>query len=370
MNLKGGEKKGMIMIGMKSIGIDVGKRRCIVCIMNEDGSIMERTGYDNTLEDATKFAKKIKQEYGECKAACETTGNMWIKTFEAFESQDIPIKLANTFKMKIISETSAKTDIIDARKIADLVRIDMIPRCYVAPADIRDNRQLLRHRISLVQDRTKVINRVRSLLDKYDIKIGGSEIHSKKSLKQLAEANLRGDNDQFMLRQCVRHLQYLNDEIKHTEENIARQASKSDYAQILTSMTGIEIFSAMLITSEIGDISRFSTAKQLVSWAGMCPRVYQSGDTTHHGRIKKDSNRRVNWIMIQAANTAVRHDARMKRFYEQVKQRHGGNHPIAITHVANKMITIIWHMLTTMTAHSTKNNELYQKKLKKISDAQ
>ena len=141
----------------------------------------------------------------------------------------------------------------------------MIPRCYVAPADIRDNRQLLRHRISLVQDRTKVINRVRSLLDKYDIKIGGSEIHSKKSLKQLAEANLRGDNDQFMLRQCVRHLQYLNDEIKHTEENIARQASKSDYAQILTSMTGIEIFSAMLIASEIGDILRFSTAKQLVS---------------------------------------------------------------------------------------------------------
>ena len=104
--------------------------------------------------------------------------------------------------------------------------------------------------------------------------------------------------------------------------------------------------------------------------SGMCPRVYQSGDTTHHGRIKKDSNRRVNWIMIQAANTAVRHDDRMKRFYEQVKQRHGGNHPIAITHVANKMITIIWHMLTTMTAHSTKNNELYQKKLKKISDAQ
>ena len=135
-------------------------------------------------------------------------------------------------------------------------------------------------------------------------------------------------------------------------------------------MTGIEIFSAMLIASEIGDISRFSTAKQLVSWAGMCPRVYQSGDTTHHGRIKKDSNRRVNWIMIQATNTAVRHDDRMKRFYEQVKQRHGGNHPIAITHVANKMITIIWHMLTTMTAYSTKNSELYQKKLKKISDAQ
>ena len=374
MNPKGGEKKGLTIIGMKkigtkSVGIDTGKRRCVVCVMNEDGAVMERTGYDNTLEDATKFAQRIKQEYGACKDACETTGNMWIKTFEAFESQNIPIKLANTFKMKIISETSVKTDIVDARKIADLVRINMIPRCYVAPADIRDNRQLLRHRISRVQDRTKVINRVRSLLDKYDIKINGSEIPSKKSLKQLADTNLRGNNDQFMLRQCVRQMQYLNDEIEHTEEKIAQQASKNDYAQILTSMTGIEIFSAMLIASEIGDISRFSTAKQLVSWAGMCPRVYQSGDTTRHGRIKKDSNRRVNWIMIQAANTAVRHDDRMKRFYEQVKQRHGGNHPIAITHVANKMITIIWNMLTTMTLYSTRNNELYKRKLKKISNA-
>ena len=160
MNPKGGEKKGLTIIGMKkigtkSVGIDTGKRRCVVCVMNEDGAVMERTGYDNTLEDATKFAQRIKQEYGECKDACETTGNMWIKTFEAFESQNIPIKLANTFKMKIISETSVKTDIVDARKIADLVRINMIPRCYVAPADIRDNRQLLRHRISLVQDRTK-----------------------------------------------------------------------------------------------------------------------------------------------------------------------------------------------------------------------
>ena len=165
---------------MRSIGIDIGKRRCIACIINEDGIVLKRTGYNNTLEDATKFAQKIKQEYGECKAACETTGNMWLKTFEAFESQNIPIKLANTFQMKIISKTSAKADIIDACKIADLARINMLPRCYVASADIRDNRQLLRHMISLVQDRTQVINLACSLLDKYDVGIDGSGIHTKK----------------------------------------------------------------------------------------------------------------------------------------------------------------------------------------------
>ena len=132
---------------------------------------------------------------------------MWTKTFEAFEGQSISIKLANTFKMKIISETSTKTDTIDARKIADMARIDMIPACYVASASARDNRQLLRHRISLVQDRTRMVNRIRSLLDKYDIKIDSSQLYSKKTLKMLTNTSLHGSNDQFMLEQCVRQIQ-------------------------------------------------------------------------------------------------------------------------------------------------------------------
>ena len=134
---------------------------------------------------------------------------MRIKTVEAFEDQSIPVKLADTCKMRIISETSVKTDIVDARRIAGLARIDTMPECYAVSATARDNRQLLRHRISPVQDRTKVINRIRSLLGKYDLKMGG-EICSKKTLKLLGDTPIRGDNDQFMLRQCVEQIQYPN----------------------------------------------------------------------------------------------------------------------------------------------------------------
>ena len=107
----------MTRIEVKSVGIDIGKRRCIVCIMNEDGFIVERTGYDNTLEDARKFAQKIRQKYGKCNAACESTGNMWTKTIEAFEKQKIPIKLANTFKMKIISETTVDGNVSNSARL-------------------------------------------------------------------------------------------------------------------------------------------------------------------------------------------------------------------------------------------------------------
>ena len=100
----------------------------------------------------------------------------------------------------------------------------------------------------------------------------------------------------------------------------------------------------------------------------MCPRVYQSGNVMHHGRMKKASNRRVNWIMIQAANVAVRYDDRLKWFYQNAKARHGGNHPIAITHVANKMVRIIWKMLTAREPYESRNADRYARKLKRMEN--
>ena len=82
--------------------------------------------------------------------------------------------------------------------------------------------------------------------------------------------------------------------------------------------------------------------------------------------MKKASNRRVNWIMIQAANVAVRYDDRLKWFYQNAKTRHGGNHPIAITHVANKMVRIIWKMLTAKEPHESRNADRYARKMKRM----
>ncbi len=148
---------------MRSIGIDIGKRKCAVCVIDAKGHVLEEGSYNNTYKEASKLAARLKKEYKKCQAACESTGNMWLKTFRAFEDQHIPILLANTLKMKIVSETSAKTDPIDARKIADTLRAGMIPRCYVASAELRDVRELMRYRIRMVQERTAVINGLHSL---------------------------------------------------------------------------------------------------------------------------------------------------------------------------------------------------------------
>ena len=354
---------------MKNIGIDISKRKCVVCVMDGKGKVLEEASYDNTLESAKKFARGMKKEYGRkgpCRAACESTANMWLKTFEAFEESGIPIKLANTYKMKIISDTDVKTDPIDARKIANALRVGIIPECYVAPSDLRDVRELLRYRISMVQARTALINYTYGLLDKYDVTLDASTMYSKKAIRLLLQMNLERPNDNMILQNCARRIAHATEEISSIEEEIDRQAAVNGDAKLLMSMTGIEAFAAMLLVSEIGDISRFKTADRLVSWTGMCPRVYQSGNVTHHGRMKKASNRRVNWIMIQAANVAVRHDDRLKLFYQKAKTRHGGNHPIAITHVANKMVRIIWKMLTAKEPYESHNASRYAKKMRRM----
>ena len=353
---------------MNNIAVDVGKRRCIVCIMNDKGTILEETSYDNTSRDADSFAKQAIRKYGICRAVCESTGNLWIKTYEAFEKHGICVRLANPLKTRAIAEARIKTDKLDARTLAHLLRTNLVAECYIAPMAMRDSRQLLRHRNNLVRDRTKVINRIHSLLDRYDIQPDENSavtVCGVKGLSWLSARQLASQNDDTMLQQCIRHIEYLNSEIKHIEQRIAHQASQNEYVRMLMSMTGIDYFAAMMLATEIGDIKRFATPAKLVSWSGMCPAVHQSGSMLYHGKMKKDSNRKIKWIMVQVANVAARTDERMKAFYMRVRKRHG--HTVAITHVANKMLTIMWHMLCTNTLYNQRKDELYQKKLKRIN---
>jgi transposase len=200
---------------------------------------------------------------------------------------------------------------------------------------------LLRLRTNLVQDRTRVMNRVHSLLDKYDAACDYDNIFGVKGTRWLKSLKL-SDNDQILLHEYVIQIEFLNTEIKNIESKITSEASKNESVKILMSMTGIDYFSAMMIASEIGEITRFSTPEKLVSWSGLCPSIHQSGNSLYMGRMK-DGNKKVRWILIQAANTAARKDDRLRRFYLRIAKRHG--HNIAITHVANKMLTIIWYML-------------------------
>jgi transposase len=128
------------------------------------------------------------KKYGECVAV--STANLWLKTYEAFEKYGIGVKLANPLKTKAIAEAKIKIDTLDARTVAE---------CYIAPIQIRENTSLLTLWKNLVQDRTRVMNRVHSLLDKYDVKCDYDNIFGVKGTRWLRSLKL-SDNFQLTTR--------------------------------------------------------------------------------------------------------------------------------------------------------------------------
>ena len=146
------------------------------------------------------------------------------------------------------------------------------------------------------------------------------------------------------------------------ESKIRIDASNNESVKLLMSMTGIDYFSAMMLSSEIGDINRISLARKACIMGWIMSISTSIWNSLYMGRMK-DGNKKVRWILIQAANTASRTDGRLRKFYLRLAKRHG--HHIAITHVANKMCTIVWHMLTYKKLYNERKPNLYKIKLKR-----
>ena len=353
-----------------SIGIDISKKKCDYCIINGRGKVLERGQYLNTQKDAGQCARTILAKYGRmgnCTAACETTANMWITTVDAFERAGIAIKLANSYKMALINKTGKKTDKVDAEKIAQILRMGSIPECYVPSAHTRGVRNMVRQHVRLAQARTRVVNQVHSLLDAHGKTVQAANVYSRKALFYLDSLSLGDAQDDFVLRQCVRRIRHYTSEITEIDRQLEAEAAQNEDAKLLASMTGIGIYTAILLASEISEISRFQTPKQMISWAGLCPTVKQSGNEMRLGRIKKlGTDGLVNWAVCEAANVAVKYDTRMKAAYESARRRHAGKHMLGIVVAAHKMVTIMWHMLKNRTPYESRNEDLYKRKLARL----
>jgi len=142
---------------MVYVAVDIGKKRCATCVMDEDSSILDTGSYPNTRSDASRYAKQMVEKYGECKAVVESTGSVWTKTYEAFESNGVMMKLANPVKTRAIAEAKVKTDKLDSKILAHLLRADLIAECYVPSRDVRLSRALLSHRVNITREQPRAV---------------------------------------------------------------------------------------------------------------------------------------------------------------------------------------------------------------------
>ena len=356
-----------VMERMKiSIGIDIGKKKCDCCMVNGRGRVLERGQYFNAQKAAKRCAKMMLGRYGKmgnCTAACGTTANVWIATVGAFGHVGIATKPANSHRMTLINKTGKKTDRIDAEKIAQVLRMDMMPECHMPSMHIRGIRNMVRRHVRPVQARTGAVNQVHNLLDAHGKAVHASNAYSDKAPPCLGAPSLGDAQDGFVLQRCVRRIRHYTGEITEIDRQSETEASQSECAKPPAGVTGIGPHTAILPAAEISGISRFETPKKMASWAGLCPTVRQPGNGMRLGRIKKTgTDGPVNRAMCGAAGAAAKHDTRMKSTYGHARRRHANRRTLAIVVAAHRMIATMWHVPKTKTPYESRNEDPYNRK--------
>jgi transposase len=320
------------------IGIDYHKRYLVATTLGSNGREIKQ---ERVTTDRPSLDGFIKRLPAGSKIAMEATGD-WYYFYELLEDKAHELYLAHPLKTRAIAEARIKTDKIDSSILAHLLRADLLPAAYVAPREIRDVREVLRYRASLVSLRTSLKNKVHAILSKNGIPMRFSNIFGKKSREYLEALPIR-DCYVLELKGYLQLAGCIDELLSEVTEQIRGLVAHNPQAELLISIPGIGYYSALLIVSEIGDFRRFPNPKKLCCYAGLVPSVFSSGGKTYHGAITRQGSKWLRWILIELSLHFIRHDKRLKSLYDRVSHKHG--HNSAKVAVAREMLKIIYAML-------------------------
>ena len=345
---------------MMYVGVDVGKSKCRAAMMSQEGKITEEFDFKNDSEGISRLASMLTIDD---RVVMESTGAYWLNLYNHLDELHIPVVLANPLQTKAIAHGRIKSDKVDARILAHLLRADLIPECYVPPKEMREIRSLVRHRLSIVKLRTMTKNKIHALVDRNGLKHEFSDLFGKSGVRWLKSLEL-SSLDRLMLDNHLLLLESLNMQVEKVDVEITARATLDGDVRLLLSLTGVSVYTALLIKSEIGSIDRFPSYKKLISWAGLAPSLHQSGNVEYHGNITRQGSRMLRWIMVESARVASVHDARLRVFYERVKARRGDQKTVVA--LACKMLKIVWFMLTRKEEYESMNERRFAKKLNSL----
>jgi transposase len=269
-----------------------------------------------------------------------TYGWEWLA--EVLEDAGYELHLAHPLRTKAIASARVKTDAVDARTLAHLLRADLLPEAYVAPRELRDLRDLLRHRVALTRMRAALKNRVGAILAKHGIQRPYSDLFGPAGTRFLTEVELRADPRQ-RLDSMLSLIADFTREIDATSAEIDRRARQDPYVTVLCQIRGIGRYTALLVIAEIGDITRFPDARHLCAWAGLTPTVRSSDGKARLGHISHQGSPALRWALVEAAQHAARGGGPLRDSYERIAKRRGKS--VAKVAVARKILTLCFYGL-------------------------
>ena len=313
-------------------GLDVHKDSTYATILNSEGKIIDQTRMENEKVAAYLSQHKVGRVAMESSTAVAPL-------YRQLKKEGFDAVVSHPKKTKLIAEAKIKSDRVDSKVIAQLLRMDWLPLSYVPDDAVGALREKVRRRAFLVRERVKLRVKIKSYLTYQGLKWPEDHgLWTKGGLVWLHDLRLDP------VESYLRLIDIFSEEIKVLSRELEGLAKNDEDVKLLMTIPGIGYYSALLVTSEIGDIGRFPFAEKLCSYAGLVPSTYQSGGMVRHGNITKEGSRWLRWIMMECASTHVsKYDTWISRSYRCLAGRRGRK--TARVAAARKLLVVCFSVL-------------------------
>jgi transposase len=320
-------------------GLDLHRKYFTLCVLTSDGQVVcDHRRLPADLEPLTSLLRELG---GPVTVTVEAT-LQWAWLHDRLTTAGFTVQVAHPQQVKLISHARCKTDPIDARKLAELTRVNLLPAIWVPSPEVRSWRQLIRGRAALVRWRTRAKNRIHGCLAAENLQVATTDLFGRAGREWLEHAPVSPTARREITVQLA-VIAALEAQILGYDTDVKRIAKHPD-AQRLQTIPGIGLFGTALLLAEIGTIRRFSTAHELAAYAGLVPSTRSSGDKTSHGGVSGASNHWLKWILIEAVQTLKRVPGPVRFHYERLLRAKGK--PKATVAAARKLCTYIYWMWT------------------------
>lgn len=327
-------RRGMESLAETYVGLDVHRKIVVATALDAQGRELaqERMG-----ADPSELIEFLNQLPGHKHVALEAC-SMWQPYYDTAASTGAAVTLSNPYKTRLIAEASLKSDKVDSEALARLLRVDSLPTSFAPPPEIRRLRTLVHDRVFYRRYWTAVANHTYHLLIARGIAYEDGLLRFRRKREILRKLGLpevdRG----------LETLSALEDRGKELNQAVHRAWLDSEEGQLLTTIPGIGELTAMALVAYLSPIERFSSVKKAASYVGLVPRSYQSADRQYHGKLKRDSNGFVRWLLVEAS-WSHRHRARqgtVARVARRVSRRRGsGKGTVAGAHALLRLVYAI-----------------------------
>ncbi len=329
-------------------GIDLHKRSSTWIIINTKREVVWEQQV-NCDPRALDFALSIcPVPLNEIQATIEPVcGFRWFQ--KQLSEAGVNTVLANPTKVRLIAQSKHKNDRNDARMLAELLATGYLPLAYLATDEVHSLRSLMRERHYLVSVRTGFKNRIKGVVTALGIHDIREDCLKQSGIRYIKEHGITELEDLQGL--CAELTSY----IKKLDKAIQTQVQQHSLVTLITSVPTVGLITAGTILAEVGDFNRFKTAKQLASYAGLCPCQRSSGEKVHYGGITKVGSKYLRYVLVEAAmRFRIHHDPVIFAWYEQIKKMHS---PMkARVALARKLLTIMWYMAKTNTPYTPRQH--------------